>query len=59
MLAAWGLPVVFMETLDAVDYLFPRGQCADYLYWALTLLAQAYTRRSCDEEYAVRLRLYR
>ena len=31
---------VFLETMDAVDYLYlyPRGQCADYLYWALTLL---------------------
>lgn len=38
MLASQGLPDVVLETLDAVDYLYPRGQCADYLYWALTLL---------------------
>lgn len=34
-----GLPDLFTEVLDTVDYLYPRGQCADYLYWALTLLA--------------------
>ena len=38
MLAGRGLPGVFLETLDTVDYLYPCGQCADYLYWALTLL---------------------
>ncbi len=38
LLAARGLPGAFLEVLDAVDYLYPRGQCADYLYWALTLL---------------------
>lgn len=40
MLAAWGLPGVFLEALDAAEYLYPRGQCADYMYWALALLAQ-------------------
>lgn len=39
-LAARGLPGVFLETLDAAKYLYPRGQCADYIYWALALLAQ-------------------
>lgn len=39
-LAARGLPGVFLETLDAAEYLYPCGQCADYLYWALALLAQ-------------------
>lgn len=39
-LAARGLPGVFLEALDAAKYLYPRGQCADYLYWALALLAQ-------------------
>ena len=38
MLAARGLPGVFLETLDAAEYLYPRGQCADYMYWALALL---------------------
>ncbi len=38
MLASQGLPGLFLEVLDAVDFLYPRGQCADYLYWALTLL---------------------
>ncbi len=37
-LAARGLPGVFLETLDAAGYLYPRGQCADYIYWALALL---------------------
>ena len=45
MLAVRGLPAVFLETLDFADYLYPRGQCADYLYWALTLLARE--RRTC------------
>ena len=30
-----GLP---WDTLCAAGYLYPRGQCADYMYWALTLL---------------------
>ncbi len=38
MLTAKGFPSTFVDTLDAIDYLYPRGQCADYLYWALTLL---------------------
>lgn len=38
MLVRHGLPDLFMEVLDTVDYLYPRGQCADYLYWALMLL---------------------
>ena len=40
MLVAHRVSGVFLETMDAVDYryLYPRGQCADYLYWALTLL---------------------
>lgn len=37
-LAGHGVPGVFLEVLDDADYLYPRGQCADYLYWALTLL---------------------
>lgn len=32
------LPGVFMEVLKSVDYLYPRGQCADYIYWVLSLL---------------------
>lgn len=32
------LPGVALEALKSVDYLYPRGQCADYLYWALSLL---------------------
>lgn len=38
ILAAQGLPDVFLETLDNADCLYPRGQCADYVYWALTIL---------------------
>ena len=38
MIVNHGLPDLFTEVLDTVDYLYPRGQCADYLYWALTLL---------------------
>lgn len=33
-----GLPGVLLEALDAAEYLYPRGQCADYMYWALALL---------------------
>ena len=40
MLAGHGVSNVFLEVLDAAEYLFPRGQCADYLYWALTVLAR-------------------
>ncbi|MDE7172493.1 MAG: hypothetical protein K2O11_11575 [Oscillospiraceae bacterium] len=29
---------LFLDTLDSIGYLYPRGQCADYLYWALTVL---------------------
>lgn len=52
MLAARGLPSVFLETLDAAEYLYPRGQCADYLYWALTLLSHKIkeTRRRMDRD---------
>ena len=32
------LPGVVLETLKSVDYLYPRGQCADYIYWVLMLL---------------------
>ena len=32
------LPGVVLEALKGVDYLYPRGQCADYAYWALSLL---------------------
>lgn len=39
MLVTHELPDLFTEVLDTVDYLYPRGQCADYLYWALMLLA--------------------
>lgn len=45
MLAAKGVSATFLETLDKADYLYPRGQCADYLYWALMLLARE--RRPC------------
>lgn len=31
-------PDVFLDALNTNNYLYPRGQCADYLYWALTLL---------------------
>ena len=31
-------PGVFLDVLDSMAYLYPRGQCADYLYHALTLL---------------------
>lgn len=52
MLAAHGLPGVFLETLDAAEYLYPRGQCADYLYWALVLLFHKTkeTRRRMDRD---------
>lgn len=42
MLVAQGLPGVFMETLDAADCLYPRGQFADYTYWALMILAHSH-----------------
>lgn len=32
------LPGVVLKTLKSVDYLYPRGQCADYIYWVLSLL---------------------
>lgn len=32
------LPGVVLETMKSVDYLYPRGQCADYIYWVLSLL---------------------
>lgn len=38
MLSEHGLLGIFFEVVNTVDYLYPRGQCADYLYWALTLL---------------------
>ena len=38
MIVNHGLPDLFTEVLDTGDYLYPRGQCADYLYWALALL---------------------
>lgn len=40
MLAAQGLPGMFLKTLDAGEYLYPRGQCADYMYWVLTILSR-------------------
>ena len=39
MLADHGICGLPWNTLRKVEYLYPRGQCADYLYWALTLLA--------------------
>lgn len=39
MLADHGVSNVFLEVLDAAEYLYPRGQMADYMYWALTVLA--------------------
>lgn len=39
MLAAQGLPNVFLEALDNAYQLIPRGQLADEIYWALALLA--------------------
>lgn len=38
MLAAHGISGLPWDTLCAAGYLYPRGQCADYLYWALALL---------------------
>ena len=40
MLAAHGISGLPWDTLCAAGYLYPRGQCADYLYWALALLAR-------------------
>lgn len=40
VLAAHGISGLLWDTLCFVDYLYPRGQCADYMYWALALLAQ-------------------
>lgn len=45
MLAAHGLCGLSWDTLHAVKHLPPRGQCADDLYWELTLLALE--RRGC------------
>ena len=45
MIAAHGICGLPWNTLRRVEYLYPRGQCADYLYWALTLLALEH--RSC------------
>ena len=45
MLADHGICGLTWNTLRKVEYLYPRGQCADYLYWALTLLALE--RRAC------------
>lgn len=38
-LAALGLPDISLMTLDAAQHIYPRGQCADHMYWALTILA--------------------
>lgn len=40
MLAAHGISGLPWDTLCAAGYLYPRGQCADYMYWALALLAR-------------------
>lgn len=40
MIAAHGICGLPWNTLRKVEYLYPRGQCADYLHWALTLLAR-------------------
>ena len=40
MLADHGVSNAFLEVLDAAEYLYPRGQMADYMYWALTVLAR-------------------
>ena len=40
MIAAHGICGLPWNTLRKVEYLYPRGQCADYIYWALTLLAR-------------------
>lgn len=44
-LAAHGISGLPWDTLCAAGYLYPRGQCADYLYWALALLAQEHHPR--------------
>ena len=45
MLAAKGVSELFLETLDNAYQLIPRGQLADEIYWALTLLT--HRSRTC------------
>ena len=38
ILTSHGISGLPWDTLCAAGYLYPRGQCADYMYWALALL---------------------
>lgn len=42
MLGAKKLPENFMRTARSASYLYPRGQCAEYIYWALFLAWSRY-----------------